>query len=160
MGSKLEIELFVEDIITDENHHVKNNVINNNKELDLSAIYLYKDSKKILFYDIFYDDFGYWKHSLDKIVKIKEIDKFILFTDWGEAFSSVKVPAMIGLKHIESTIRYFKNHNIIDKLVWRSNGLNPQFEYDVKFEPISFWLGKNIEYVQNIMPREFDNNFL
>ena len=154
------IELSTEDIITDENYLVNNYVINHKNELDFSSISVSKYSKKYLFYDLFYVDNHYWKYSIEQITKSKKIDKFILFTDWGEAFSSVKIPAMFGLEHIQETIKYFENNNILDKLVWRSNGLNPQFEYKVKFEPISFWLGKNIENAQNILPRKFDYNFL
>jgi len=89
-----------------------------------------------------------------------KVNKFILVTDYGEAFSSRYKNVVFDSPINKKIIQYFKKHKIINRLVWRSNGLNPQFKSEVKFEPISFWLGRNIEHSMDITPRKFDYNFL
>ena len=89
-----------------------------------------------------------------------KVNKFILVTDYGEAFSSREKHVIFESLVNKKVIKYFKENNILHRLVWRSNGLNPQFQSEVKFEPISFWLGRNIENAMDITPRKFDYNFL
>lgn len=89
-----------------------------------------------------------------------KVNKFILVTDYGEAFSSKERHVIEESLVNKKVIKYFKENNLLDRLVWRGNGLNPQFKPQVRFEPISFWLGRNINHCIEITPRKFDYNFL
>ena len=148
-------------IITDEGFEFSFEWPNKFNEFCFSCISL-PDFNNIGFYDLYYIDRKKWTWVCDRIVqeRKKDVDKWILFTDWGEAFSSVKITAMYEKEHIQSMIKYFKKHRMSKKLVWRSNGLNPQFKYDIKFEPITFWLGKNMHHATSIKPRPFKYHFL
>ena len=148
-------------IITDEGYEFSFKWPNENREFCFSSITL-SDFYNLSFYDLYYIDRKKWMKVCDKLIQERkhQVDKWILFTDWGEAFSSVKIDAMYAKEHIQAVIKYFKKHRMIDKLVWRGGGLNPQFAYDVKFEPISFWLGKSMHHATSIKPRPFDYHFL
>ena len=150
-----------QNIITDEGYEFEFHWPNENREFCFSCITL-PDFNNLGFYDLYYIDRKKWMLICDKLIQERkyQVDKWILFTDWGEAFSSVKESAMYTKEHIQAMIRYFKKNHMVDKLVWRSNGLNPQFEYDIKFEPISFWLGKSMHHATSIKPRPFNYHFL
>ena len=89
-----------------------------------------------------------------------KVNKFILTTDCGEAFSSMEKHVIFESIVNKKIINYFYQNDILHRLVWRGNGLNPQFTSNITFEPISFWLGRNIEHSMDITPRKFDYNFL
>jgi hypothetical protein len=162
LGNKLGfIRVDSTSIITDEGYEFSFKWPNENREFCFSCVTL-PDFFNLSFYDLYYIDRKKWSEICDKLIQERkhQVDKWILFTDWGEAFSSVKIDAMYAKEHIQAVIKYFKKHRMSKKLVWRGNGLNPQFKYDIKFEPISFWLGKSMHHATSIKPRPFDYHFL
>jgi len=90
----------------------------------------------------------------------KKVNKYILMIDYGEAELSKKSSVINDFQGINKICEVFKLNNIFHKLVWRSNGLNPQIKTDIKFEPITFFLGRNFEMIFDISPRKFDYTFL
>ena len=138
----------------DDGEWIIHSLIDENEDFDFSGIEFYNkpylDSPELV------------KDSIDIIVDFykNKVNKFILSTDYGEAFSSMYPQVLLKKPAILPIIDYFEKNNMLDRLVWRGNGLNPQFEPSVKFEPISFWLGRNIEHCVDITPRKFDYNFL
>ena len=155
MGGKLEINIEeFRNEFTDEGYLVEYRLIDNNNDFNFNSI-------KVNGLDLH----EYWR-SLDTILQfiidkyLNRVNKFILTIDWGEAFASMEHRVIFDNDVNKYIINFFKDNGILDRLYWRSNGLNPQFKSDVKFEPISFWLGKNIEYLSEITPRKFDYNFL
>ena len=138
----------------DDGEWIIHQLIDENKDFDFSGIQI--DGR------IFSEDINRASNLIPKIVdEFKDkVNKFILVTDYGEAFSSREKHVIFDSPVNKEVISYFKKNGLIDRLVWRSNGLNPQFKSEVKFEPISFWLGRNIEHSMDITPRRFDYNFL
>ena len=140
--------------LNDDGEWLIHQIIDENGDFDFSGIQI--DGR------IFSQDVNRARILIPKIVnEFKDkVNKFILVTDYGEAFSSREKHVIFDSIVNKEVISYFKNNGLIDRLVWRSNGLNPQFKSEVKFEPISFWLGRNIEHSMDITPRKFDYNFL
>ena len=140
--------------LNDDGEWLIHQIIDENGDFDFSGIQI--DGR------IFSEDVNRARILIPKIVnEFKDkVNKFILVTDYGEAFSSREKHVIFDSIVNKEVISYFKNNGLIDRLVWRSNGLNPQFKSEVKFEPISFWLGRNIEHSMDITPRKFDYNFL
>ena len=144
----------IEPELNDDGEYLIHQIIDENKDFDFSGIKIdgipfSQDTKRTdILLPLIVNEFK------DKV------NKFILVTDYGEAFSSKEKHVIFDSPINKKVIKYFKTNGMIDRLVWRSNGLNPQFKSEVKFEPISFWLGRNIEHSMNITPRKFDYNFL
>ena len=140
--------------LNDDGEWLIHQIIDENHDFDFSGIQI--DGR------IFSEDVNRARILIPKIVhEFKDkVNKFVLVTDYGEAFSSREKHVIFDSIVNKEVISYFKNNGLIDRLVWRSNGLNPQFKSEVKFEPISFWLGRNIEHSMDITPRKFDYNFL
>jgi len=138
----------------DDGEWIIHSLIDENGDFDFSGLEIYGkpylDNPKII-KDTIHDIVDFYRNK---------VNKFILSVDYGEAFSSMHPHILLGKSTILPIIKYFKENNILHRLVWRSNGLNPQFQSEVKFEPISFWLGRNIENAMDITPRKFDYNFL
>jgi len=139
---------------TSDGEWIYHEIIDENGDFDFSGIQIGGIK--------FSSDINVVKKYLEIIVdEYKDkVNKFILVTDWGEAFSSMEKKVVFDSPVNQFIIEYFKENKLLHRLVWRSNGLNPQFISEVKFEPISFWLGRNIEHSMDITPRKFDYNFL
>jgi hypothetical protein len=138
----------------DDGEWIIHQLIDENKDFDFSGIQV--NGK------IFSEDISMVDTYLPLIVNEykDKVNKFILVTDYGEAFSSKESHVIEESLVNKKVIKYFKENNLLHRLVWRGNGLNPQFKPHVKFEPISFWLGRNIEHCVDITPRKFEYNFL
>ena len=138
----------------DDGEWIIHQLIDENKDFDFSGIQVNGN--------IFSEDISMVDTYLPLIVNEykDKVNKFILVTDYGEAFSSKERHVIEESLVNKKVIKYFNENNLLHRLVWRGNGLNPQFKPQVKFEPISFWLGRNIEHSMEIVPRKFDYNFL
>ena len=90
----------------------------------------------------------------------KKVNKYILMIDYGEAALSKKSSVINSFPGIQQISEVFKTNKIFHKLVWRSNGLNTQIKTDFQFEPITFFLGRNIEMMFDISTRKFEHIFL
>ena len=148
---------------TDEGYVIKSPIMNEHGEFNLHAVTITNELyDNILLYKIYHKNLQHFEEYLNEIFELynDKVNLWVLIVDYGEAFSSVSKDAIYDTPHMKYIINYFKNKGLLDKLVWRSNGLNPQFESEVKFEPISFWLGKNTEFLMEISPRKFDYTFL
>jgi len=136
--------------LNDDGEWIIHQLIDENKDFDFSGI---KVNDKIFSEDV---------QMVDTYLPIivneykYKVNKFILVTDYGEAFSSKERHVIEESLVNKKVIKYFKENNLLDRLVWRSNGLNPQFKSEIKFEPISFWLGRNIEHCVDITPPKID----
>lgn len=95
------------------------------------------------------------------IEKYKDrVNKFILMVDYGEARLSKRSGVINTFPGIREIISIFKEKKMFNRLVWRSNGINPKIKTKLKFEPISFFLGRDIDSMFDISERTFDYNFL
>jgi hypothetical protein len=138
----------------DDGEWIIHSLIDENGDFDFSGLEVY--GKPYL------DTPQLVKDTIHDIVDFyqNKVNKFILTTDYGEAFSSMYPHVLLRKAALLPIIDYFEQNEMLDRLVWRGNGLNPQFNSNIKFEPISFWLGRNIEHSMEIGPRKFDYNFL
>ena len=90
-----------------------------------------------------------------------QTNKFIALIDYSEAFLSISAGTWRkSVPNLELLIKCFKNRNILNKLVWRSSGLNPPFKTEIKHEPITSYLGTSMNHIFEITPRKFTHNFL
>ena len=113
--------------------------------------------------DIFSFDSTTFRDIVNQIIfeYSNKVNKFVSLVDIGEAFLSTS-RYMFDKSHdnISTLIDVFNKKNLLNRLVWRSNGLNPDFKTEIKFEPISNFLGLNIDMCFEITPRNFSHNFL
>ena len=112
------------------------------------------------------DIFSYKKDFIDIVNFIidsfeSKVNKFIAVIDYSEAFlSSSEGTWRNSVPNLELLIKCFEKRKMIDRLVWRSSGLNPSFRTPIKHEPITSYLGTNMEYMFDVNPRKFTHNFL
>lgn len=144
----------IDDELNDDGEWIAHKLIDENGDFDFSG--LEYDGLPYL------DNADLVKNTIEEIVEFYKfkVNTFILTTDYGEGFSSMEKHVLFGKKPIQNVINYFKSKHILHRLVWRSNGMNPQFVSPVKFEPISFWLGRNIDNAFDIGERKLDYKFL
>jgi len=88
------------------------------------------------------------------------VNKFILMVDYGEASLSKKTSVINTFPGIKEISSIFKEKKMFDRLVWRSNGINPTIKTNLKFEPISFFLGRDMDSMFDVSERKFEYNFL
>ena len=90
------------------------------------------------------------------------VNKIILHIDYAEANSAANSFDIL----IQHNNRYSFildvciELKIFNKLVFRSNGITPLHRSTIKYEPIIYYLGKNIENMFDIEKRNFDFHFL
>lgn len=128
-------------------------IIDENGDLNLASILI--DGSDI------YDNLKYIERNIQFLIdNYNHVNKFIIMIDYGEAELSKKTSVINSFPGIKIITDTFKKNNIFHKLVYRSNGLNPQVKTDIKFEPITFFLGRDIEYMFDIESRNFQYHFL
>jgi hypothetical protein len=88
------------------------------------------------------------------------VNKFILMIEYGEARLSKKSSIIHTFPGIMEITSIFKEKKMFNRLVFRSNGINPKIKTLIKFQPISFFLGRDIDSMFDISERKFDYNFL
>lgn len=138
----------------DDGGIIYHEIIDNNNDFNLQSILINGN-------DIYFD-----LENIDKNIQYiidnykDKVNNFVLMVDYGEAELSKKdsvINYFPGIKEIKDV---FKRNKLINKLVWRSNGINPKVKTDIKFQPITFFLSRNIDSMFNIDDRKFDYNFL
>lgn len=138
---------------TDDGGVIYHNIIDNNGDLNFSSICI--DGAEDFYINATEEKIQYIIDSYDK-----KINKYIVMIDYGEAALSKKSSIINKFPGIQIIYNVFKRNGIFHKLVWRSNGLNPQIKTDIKFEPITFFLGRDIKHMFHIESRKFQHHFL
>jgi len=140
----------------DDGTVVNHYIINSDNDFHFSSVSI--DGKDMFSYNS-YEFKNILNYIIDKYSD--KVDKFVAFLDIGEAFLSTSL-YFIRESHpyVDLIIDVFKKRKLLDRLVWRSNGLNPDFKFGIKFEPISSFLGMNIHTCFDIEPRKFSHIFL
>ena len=156
MGSKLEKIGCIESEVLDDGRVFTHKLIDSNNDLNLFLI-------KIDDVEIFDDEVDLDKELIQEIIDKYEpiVNKFIIFNDMGEAgltFSSSSVENPDKYKFIIET---FKENKLSDRLVWRSNGISSLLlDFPIKYEPISSFLGLDIDECFDVEKRKFSKHFL
>ena len=90
-----------------------------------------------------------------------KVNNFVAVEDISEAFLSTS-RYMFDISHpnLKLLVDIFKKNNLLSRLVWRSNGVNPDFITEMKFQPITHYLGLDIHMCFDIEPRKFSHTFL
>ena len=109
-----------------------------------------------------YSDYTNMRPTIEYIIENYKdrVNKFILMIDYGEAELSKKTSVINTFPGIGEIVSIFKEKKMLDRLVWRSNGINPKIKTKLKFEPITFFLGRDIDSMFDVGERKFDYNFL
>ena len=149
------IEIFKPEV-TNDGVIINHTLLDNKNDFHFSAL-------KVNDKDIFSHEYDDFKKILKIIIKDygSIANKFVTCLDMGEAFLSTS-KHMFEKSHpnLDLIFNEFKNNNIHNKLVWRSNGVNPEFKTNMKFEPITNFLGTNIHTCFDIKHRKFTHTFL
>lgn len=138
----------------DDGGFLYHELIDNNGDMNFSSILV--DGEDI------YDNINLIEKRIQFIIDNfdKKVKKYILMIDYGEAELVKKSSVINKFPGIQEISKVFKKNNLFHKLVYRSNGMNPQIKTDFRFEPITFFLGRNIEMMFDIEPRNFQYHFL
>jgi hypothetical protein len=155
MGSKLEKIGCIESGFIDDGRFINYTLIDSNNDLNLTSIQINNDA--------IFDSGNFDKQLLQKIINTFEpiVNKFIVLIDWGESGSTYSYDNFYNsIPKFDLILETFEENKIIERLVWRSNGINPPFKSPIKFEPISTFLGVDIGDCFDIEKRRFSKHFL
>ena len=137
------------------------NLIDKNNDFYFPSVVVLYNGNKTSIFRLNEDEF---KKVVKFIIKKYEnsIRYFISVIDYGEAFLSVGDENSFKNSHpnLRLLIDIFSNKNLLNRLVWRGQGLNPKFISEIEFQPITKYLGMNIEHCFDISQRKFTHNFL
>ena len=155
MGSKLEKISCIESEVIDDGRFITHTLIDSNNDLNLTSIQINND--------IIFDSGNFDKKLLQEIINKFEpiVNKFIVLIDWGESGATFSYDIFYNsIPKLDLILQTFEENKISDRLVWRSNGINPPFESPIKFEPISAFLGLDVDECFDIDKRKFSKHFL
>ena len=140
---------------TEDGWVINHELIDSNNDFNFSSLLM--DNKGIFSYtDDFEDRVNYIINNYNH-----KVNKFIAIIDYGEAWMCMEYEhLMAATPNLMKLIDVFKKHNLLNKLVWRSNGASIDYIPEIKFEPITTFLGQNIDMCFDVSKRKFTHNFL
>ena len=140
---------------TEDGWYINHKLIDSNNNFYFSSLLM--DNKDIFSYtDDFEDRINYIISKYND-----KVNKFVSVIDYGEAWMCMEYEHFKASKpNLEKLINIFEKHNLLNKLVWRSNGASIDYSTQIKFEPITTFLGQNIDMCFNVSERKFTHNFL
>ena len=150
MGSKLEKISCIESEVIDDGRFITHTLIDSNNDLNLTSIQINND--------IIFDSGNFDKKLLQEIINKFEpiVNKFIVLIDWGESGATFSYDTFYNsIPKLDLIVQTFEENKISDRLVWRSNGINPPFKSPIKFEPISAFLGLDVDECFDVDKRKF-----
>jgi len=145
---------------------VYHKIIDNNNDFNLQCILV--DGKSLIYNQNDSDElkllpFDMIESVITMIIKefSNKINNFILNVEYTEANLPVRDILLLLKSPRPSLVReLFKIHKLSNRLLFRSNAI-PTFNFtDIKYQPISYYLGKNIDSMFDINERTMEYTFL